>query len=183
MIKKNSIEYAHIYTNSKISQEHRLSLKILSQINKEEGNSSSLVVMIDDYSFPDPSFNYEEFILWLTKEGFRPDLMIRESQLIPSCDEVLKLIKNENLVKEISDYVIAKKYPCSLFIATWYLIRLGYVSSLIFDSSLIARKLINILPLSFKPFEDKALEIINSTHFSEAINQIEYRYFDGRLVS
>jgi len=139
--------------------------------------------MVDDYSFPDPSFNYEEFISWLAEKGFKPDLMIRESQLIPLCDEVLKLIKNDKLKEQISDYVRAKKYPCSLFVATWYLLRLGCILSPIFDSALVAKKLINILPLSFKPFEDKALEIIASTDYSNAVNQIEHKYFEGRLVA
>jgi hypothetical protein len=180
--KEISIEYAHIYTNNKISEEHKLSLDILSQLYKKE-DSNSLVVMVDDYSFPDPSFNYEEFISWLAEKGFKPDLMIRESQLIPLCDEVLKLIKDNKLKEQISDYVRAKKYPCSLFVATWYFLRLGYISSSIFNSSLVAKKLINILPLSFKPFEDKALEIIISTDFSGAIKQIEHKYFEGRLVA
>ena len=180
--KEISIEYAHIYTNNKIGEEHKLSLDILGQLYKKE-DSVSLVVMVDDYSFPDPSFNYEEFISWLIEKGFKPDLMIRESQLIPLCDEVLKLVKNNKLKEQIFDYVRAKKYPCSLFIAAWYFLRLGYILSPIFDSSLIARKLINILPLSFKPFENKALEIIASTDFSEATKQIEHRFFDGRLLA
>jgi len=180
--KEISIEYAHIYTNNKIGEEHKLSLDILGQLYKRK-DSSSLVVMVDDYSFPDPSFNYFEFILWLTEKGFKPDLMIRESQLIPLCDEVLKLIKDNKLTEQISDYVRAKKYPCSLFVATWYLLRLGYISSPIFDSTLVAKKLINILPLSFKPFEDKAFDIIASTDFTNAVNQIEHKYFEGRLLA
>jgi hypothetical protein len=181
-----SIEYAHIYTNNKIGEEHKLSLEILGELytkEKREGHTTSLVVLIDDYSFPDPSFNYGEFSLWLAEKGFKPDLMIRESQLIPLCDEVLKLIKDNKLQEQVSDYVRAKKYPCSLFVATWYLLRLGSISSDIFDSQLVAKKLINILPLSFKPFEDKALEIIAATDFKDMVHKIEYRYFEGRLVA
>ncbi len=180
-----SIEYAHIYTNNKIGEEHALSLDILGQLytKEEEKETVSLVVMVDDYSFPDPSFNYDEFILWLTEKGFKPDLMIRESQLIPLCDQVLVLIKSVKLQEQIAGYIRTKRYPCSLFVATWYLLRLGYISSPIFDSHLTAKKLINILPLSFKPFEDKALEIIASTDFSIAIKQIEHKYFEGRLVA
>lgn len=115
--------------------------------------------------------------------GFKPDLMIRESQLIPACDEVLKLVTDHKLSEQISDYVRAKKYPCSLFVATWYLLRLGYITSPIFDSKLVSKNLLNILPASFKPFEDKAFDIINSTKFSEATKQIDYKYFEGRLVA
>ena len=178
-----SIEYAHIYTNKHIGDEQKFSLDILSEVTKEnEGKSISLVVMVDDYSFPDPSFDYVEFTSWLKEKGFQPDIILRESQLIPLCDEVLALINNEGLRHEISDYIQTKKYPCSLFIATWYLLRLGHIKSSIFDARLTAQKLINILPKSFKPFEDKAFEIIKATQYSEAFAAIENRYFEGRPV-
>jgi hypothetical protein len=184
--KDTSIEYAHIYTNNKIGEEHQLSLDILEKLYKEEGEgnrSLSLVVMVDDYSFPDPSFDYGQFSSWLTEKGFKPDFIIRESQLIPLCDDVLKLMKNNKLREQISDYVRAKKYPCSLFVATWYLLRLGYISSPLFDNKLTAKKLINILPKSFKPFEDQAIKIIKSTEFKTAVDQINWKYFEGRLVA
>ncbi len=178
-----SVEYAHIYTNNKIGEDQKLSVEILRKLQEEnKGKMISLVVMIDDYSFPDPSFDYESFSVWLGTEGLEPDLMLRESQLIPLCDEVLKIIEDGKLKDHISGYIRNKKYPCSLFIATWYLLRLGRVSSSIFDEQLVSKKLINILPVSFKPFEDKALEIIEATKFSDTVNQIENRYFEGRMI-
>ncbi len=184
MKKDISIEYAHIYTNKNISDEQVFSVEILQGVTKEHrGKSTTLVVMVDDYSFPDLSFDYTILTQWLKKEGFQPDIILRESQLIPSCDEVLSLIHNGTLKKQILDYVKTKKYPCSLFVATWYLLRLGYIESSIFDKKLISKTLINILPLSFKPFEEKAFEIIQSTNFNIAISQIENRYFEGRLIA
>jgi hypothetical protein len=79
----------------------------------------SLVVMVDDYSFPDPTFDYDAFSNWLASHYLKPDIVIRESQLIPACDEVLNLINNDKLRNPIEDYIRAKKYPCSLFIAAW----------------------------------------------------------------
>ncbi len=180
-MKNISVEYAHIYTNTKIRQEHELSLQILESL-KYESETLSFVVMVDDYSFPDPSFDYENFSNWLTEKGFAPDLLIKESALIPVCDEVLSLIENKNLKEEIEDYVKLKKYPCSLFIASWYLLRLGCIKSDIFNETLIAKKLINILPTSFKPFEDKGMEIISSTKFKGRIIDIENKYFEGRSI-
>jgi len=182
-MKDLSIEYAHIYTNNRIGEEHQLSLDILGNIQKENKNNTSLVVMVDDYSFPDPSFDYETFTNWLTEQGYKPDAVFRESQLIPVCDEVFKLISNDDLKNQIGDYVRAKKYPCSLFIAAWYLLRLGTLSHALFPSDLVARKLLNILPASFTPFEEKALEIIKATPFADKAKDIENRYFEGRLVA
>lgn len=184
MTKNLSIEYAHIYTNNHIGDEQKFSIEILNGVIQEnQGKDISLVVMVDDYSFPDPSFDYGTFTAWLKEQGFQPDIVLRESQLIPFCDETLKLIEDEKLKEQISDYVRVKKYPCSLFVATWYLLRLGYIVSPIFKEESISKRLINILPLSFKPFEDKAFQIIKSTQFNDAVDKIENRYFEGRLVA
>jgi hypothetical protein len=180
-----SIEYAHIYTNNKINEEHQKSLEILGELQKnlkQKNQTSNLLVLVDDYSFPDPTFDYDEFSDWLDKDGFKPDLILRESQLIPACDQVLQLIKNQKLKQQNVDYIKAKKYPCSLFVAAWYLLRLGHITHPIFDTQYQATKLVNILPESFKPFEDKAVELIKSTEFSDSVNNIDYKFFEGRLL-
>lgn len=183
MLNDISIEYAHIYTNDKINEEHQFSVDTLKQLTQEYSfQKISLVVLVDDYSFPDPSFNYKTFSEWLAKQGFKPDLILKESELIPCCDDVIKLINNINLRDELLTYIIKKKYPCSLFIATWYLLRLGHITSPIFDINLAARKVVNILPLSFKSFEDKAKDIIAATSFNNALENIDNKYFEGRLI-
>ena len=189
MAKKDlSVEYAHIYTNEHINEEQELSLKVLNEVRSEayeKEESTSLVVMVDDYSFPDPSFDYDEFTTWLGKEGKAPDLLFRESQLIPSCDKVLDLVENSDikLYEQLVDYIKAKKYPCSLFIATWYLLRLGALTSPLYPEELQANRLLNILPYSFKPFEDKGLEIIKSTEYEGLVEKISYRFIHGRLIA
>lgn len=57
MSKNLSIEYGHIYTNQHIAEEHLTSLKVLSELKETtalKSKASSLDVMVDDYSFPDP---------------------------------------------------------------------------------------------------------------------------------
>lgn len=183
---KLSVEYAHIYTNSQINDEHELSLKILKEIletNIIKRDDVSLCLMVDDYSFPDPDFNYQELVGFLTRHDLKPDILIRESILIKDCDYVISLIIDEDLRKEIADYIREKKkYPCSLFIATWYLVRLGCIKSDIFDNSFCADRLVNILPESFKPFEEKGFDIINNTSFKNVIEKIENKYFQGRAI-
>jgi hypothetical protein len=181
-----SVEYAHIYTNQHISEEHELSVDILNKAKAEisdQGKALSLVVMVDDYSFPDPTFSYDDFSIWLTEKGYSPDLMIRESQLIPLCDKVVSFINDEELKSQITDYIQAKKYPCSLFIASWYLLRLGKISADYFPKEQISSELLNILPQSFKPFEDKGIEIIRATEFKECVALINYRFIPGRLIA
>lgn len=183
-MKDISVEYAHIYTNNRVEDEHAKSLEVLRKLKSELSDSQiSLVVLVDDYSFPDPTFNYDEFTTWLASEDMEPELVFRESQLIPACDTVLSYVQNEKLKTGIVDYIKAKKYPCSLFIAAWYLLRLGYIHPELFPEDKVAKRLINILPESFKPFEDQGIEIIRSTEFREAADNIEYRFFSGRLIA
>jgi hypothetical protein len=182
---KVSVEYAHIYTKQRISDEHKISLDTLQRVKdniEQAGDDALLLVMVDDYSFPDTSFDYGEFTDWLVIHGFKPDLMIRESQLIPVCDAVVNLIQDSRLKDELIDYIQTKKYPCSLFIAAWYLLRAGKVSSSIFPEELVADKILNILPESFKPFEDKGLEIISATQHADLVDDISYEFIPGRSV-
>ncbi len=61
-MKKYSIEYAHIYTNESSSKEHNACIDILRDATRDTPKDEiSLVVMVDDYSFPDPSFDYDVF--------------------------------------------------------------------------------------------------------------------------
>lgn len=185
-MKDLSIEYAHIYTNDKIGKEQKVSLEVLKNITDNANNSKqsvSLVILVDDYSFPDPTFDYESFSAWLGDNGFKPDIIFRESQLIPLCDEVLRHLQDTKLKEQLNDYIKSKKYPCSLFIAAWYLLRLGFLEYPMFPKELQAKELINILPESFKPFEDKGIEIMSKTNFGNPEKSVKYRYIEGRLLA
>lgn len=182
-----SVEYAHIYTNNKIGEEQKLALTHLSAIKQKLDDKSktySFIVLVDDYSFPDPTFDYDSFVDWLESKNFKPDFLYRESQLIPICDEVLALLENKKLKSSIVDYIKSKKkYPCSLFIAAWYLLRLGALEHNNFSKDIVAKKLLNILPESFKPFEDDGLKIIAATQYADYVSKIEYEFIEGRLVA
>jgi hypothetical protein len=184
-MKKVSIEYAHIYTN----QDYKLDCDIFKiEIDKvlsiTKRGEVDLVVMVDDYSFPDATFNYDQFIKYLEENtNYKVDNMIKESQLINDCNIVLGKINNEKLKAEIISWIDNnKKYPCSLFIATWYLIRLGKIESELLTEHSRAEKLINILPRSFSKFEEKGLEIIENTEWNNETVNINNIYFDGRGI-
>lgn len=186
MTRDVSIEYAHIYTNNHIGEEQELSLGVLGEevgFLKEALKSFSLVALIDDYSFPDPTFDYESFFVWLSGKGFKPDLLFRESQLIPVCDQLLKELHNKKLVDTLVDYIKSKKYPCSLFVASWYLLRLGCLTHETFPNKCVAQSLLNILPRSFEPYEQKAFEIISASPYADLLNVIHNKYFEGRLIA
>jgi hypothetical protein len=185
-VKDVSIEYAHIYSNSEIREEHQTAIDVLDKITKSlmaDGKKYSLVVLIDDYSFPDPTFDYNAYVIWLAEQGFKPNFIYRESQLIPLCDQVISMITDKKLKMRLIIYIRAKKYPCSLFIAAWYLLRLGALKHPAFNENIAANRLVNILPESFKPFEDDGLNIIKATKYVELVKKIEYEFIEGRLLA
>ena len=185
-MKEYSIEYAHIYTNEESQKEREIEVKILNDIFlKIDRKSSVLLAMVDDYSFPDPTFDYERFKENLKLTGHDLDFTTRESQLIADCDKIITLLNDsDQSKKELIEYIKEKKkYPCSLFIATWYLIRLGIIESAVLPNNLTAKKVMNILPKSFEPFENKAFELIGKTRFASQLSKIENIYFEVRNIS
>ncbi|MEK7152725.1 MAG: hypothetical protein AAB834_02155, partial [Patescibacteria group bacterium] len=127
-----SIEYCHIYTNERISGEHASSVNKLKRIvaQMEKSRTYNLCVMVDDYTFPEENFDYDSFYEWLHIMDAIPHVFIRETSLIPSADEVVELIDDTKRKKRLRNYIARKRYPCSLFIAAWYLSRLGKLQTL-----------------------------------------------------
>lgn len=173
-MKPVSVEYAHIYANAGIGEEQTVSVEALATIAEPD---RSLAVLVDDYSFSDRGFDYPAFVSWLAERGSAPDVLIRESRLVPLCDEVLGMIGDASLREELTAYVRAKKYPCSLFIAAWYLLRLGRLSHEDFPSAEYADRLVNILHERFRPFEERARAILQATPHADYLLRIENRYF------
>jgi hypothetical protein len=173
-----SIEYSHIYTNEQINDEHAVSIRHLKAVTNEldkNGSKYNLCVMVDDYSFPEHFFDYNGLLNWLEKKNAEPHLLVKESRLIPGVDEVLSHIKNAKRQKQLRSYIERKRYPCSLFIAAWYLGRLGKLEAVSFVGH-TAERLINVLPSRFKPFEDEAMAIIGSTRFADCSPAIKNVY-------
>lgn len=184
-MKKVSIEYAHVYTNQDFNLECILFKNNLDKLlETTERDEVSLVVMVDDYSFPDPNFNYLNFVNHVQNStNYTIDILIRESELIKYCDIVLNEISDSALKNELTTWItLNKKYPCSLFIATWYLIRLGKIESKLLKKDHTAKKLVNILPDSFSKFENKGFEIITNTKWTASVDVIENVYIEGRGI-
>jgi len=113
---------------------------------------------------------------WLRSEGFNPDLVARESQIVSACDSLLSNVDYDKLNSSLADELQTKKYTSQLFIAAWCLMRLGYIENDVLDPELQAKQIVNILPESFRQGEEESLEIIRATPFAHAADQIDYIY-------
>src|ERR1035438_9962284 len=142
-----SVEYCHIYSNETVGPEQAVSLDHLVEIREQleaEGKTYSLCVMLDNYTFPGRDFDKDRFLKWLESRNERPDIFINEGDLIPAADEVIALV-SPHRARSLRKYIEEKKYPCSLFIATWYLSRMGKLKNSPPAINKSSDKLINIL--------------------------------------
>jgi hypothetical protein len=176
MPKAYSIECAQPYDSTDTSHTaSAIALRdLLSRVSKS-GEDASVVVLVNDKTYPDHSYDLDSYASWLQSNGFEPDVVARESQIVEACDSLLQIVDFSRLTLETAATLQSdEKYTSQLFIAAWCLVRLGYLQSERFNPELQAEELVNILPLAFKAGEDQSLDIIKATHYAEAADKIEY---------
>lgn len=177
-MKDYSIECAKDYKSSESDKILLSELKTLKANLADEGKTFSQVLLVDDSTYPDKSYDLHNAVSWLESANLKPDLVFRESQLKDACDEVLKIIDFDKLDPMLAKHLQGDKkyYNPSLYLAVWYLVRLGYLKHDQCDKDGCANKLINILPSSFELDDGGALEIIKATPYSEAALKVENRF-------
>ena len=188
---KYSIEFAHIYLNQSIGKEHersvRLFHKLANELHKKEEDFSSLV-LVDDYNATERILDVQELVNFFQEKGARPDFVAYESKLTTAAQKVLDMSHGSEKKLAHSFYATNGKLPCSLFIATWYLIRLGKIEVeedfIDWDLSLrsefeTAEKLINILPDYYKGVEKRAMKLLQEGPYADVVSLIDNQYFDS----
>lgn len=178
-----SIEYAHTYTDRAFSEETAASVVLLAERLRGAPDSRQLLVLVDDYS-PDPpdTFDYAGFLARLGHHGAAPDLLVKESALLGANRMVLAELGDTRLGRQLRRYVeMHERHPCSLFVASWYLARLGHLHHPALPI-VPAHRLLNILPERFREFEDRALDIIVAVAGLATAARVETLYFPSPLA-
>ncbi|MFE3261001.1 hypothetical protein ACFXPS_38555 [Nocardia sp. NPDC059091] len=179
------IEYAHIYTDQQFSAQHKQSIEELHKLPAD--TDSVRIVLVDDYStgLPVGRFDMEEFLSRLSRHNALPDVVVLESTLSPFCPLVVDLIGDSKLKRKIIGYHRTRgRYPCSLLVATWYLLRLGFFGNpdvpCVYGTAekLYTDRILTILPDCFMTPETDALEIIRETGNLSMIQNIEHIFFE-----
>ena len=176
------IEFSHVYTDEGITRGVRRSWEIVKMMKHEH---TLLSVMVDDYSHnEDVAFDYDHLYGELYRTGLMPNLMIKESDLVWYNMWTLDRLPDTKLKRGLVDYIRKNdKHPCSLFTATWYLLRLGEMQ---FDftrtkamhhfSWVPSNKLVNVLPADSMPSEKKARSILKALGIKQ--DRIVNIYYD-----
>lgn len=188
-----SVEYAHIYTDQQFSSQQEAGVRQLRAFMAEQpvGSDITKVVLIDDYSpgLSRTHFDARAFIAELERLDAAPDVVVAESALLDYCAQTLALVGDKKIKKQLTHYYKSRqKYPCSLFVAAWYLVRLGAFGTPKLDcvagrpEMLLADELATILPDSFTTPEEQAMEIIKSTPhaaLADGVRLILFEYMDS----
>jgi hypothetical protein len=182
------IEYAHIYIDEQFGYEHVQSLLVLKQVEESIRADADVrrIVLIDDYNPPKSSYrlNIDSLMRAFADNNATPDVVVAESALEPYCAAVIEMIDSSKLQSSLNRYrQSTERYPCSLFIAAWYLLRLGVFGQPSLATvrgeakDLYTDSLVTILPNAFQTPENKALEIIKNSKFHQLIGLIKVQYF------
>tara|TARA_R110002153_G_scaffold189041_1_gene341864 strand:+ start:1508 stop:2152 length:645 start_codon:yes stop_codon:yes gene_type:complete len=183
-----NLEYSHIYIDEIFGQEHLQGIEILNAMIKELkdlNKSYNLISMVDDYSpRTEDKFDYDAFLNQLINAGAEPDVIIRESALLRANITLLGQMKDSKLRRNLVSYLKKKEmHPCSLFVATFYAIRLGLLSSEIScvhinNDFAPSESIINILPMRFKASEKNAIKILTKIYGNDIKKSIQTIYFE-----
>ncbi len=182
------IEYSHIYTDQSFDEEQSNGINELKKKESSLNNnpSPSRLVLIDDYSpaISFERFNLQSFLKQLEENKALPDVIVRESSLTKFCQMTLDLMVDGRVKHQLMRYIQSrKKFPCSLFIASWYLLRLGAFGKPRVEiaygneDKIFSKEIITILPDSFQTPERNATDIISSTKFNDLNKKIERIFF------
>lgn len=182
-----NIEYAHIYSDEVFNQEHIESLNVLElilRILKNDNKIYNLNLLIDEYHPDIKALDVDDFLSKLKFRGYYPDYLHLESDLHADVGNLLANLTNEKHIRDYERYFQKNgKSPCSYLVAVWYLKRLGVlpinkIKKLTDDNKPFhGHKIINILDKKYKANEDKALDLIQNSRYSQYLDNIIYYYY------
>lgn len=180
-----SIEVAHIYTNQQPGPDQQAGIAVLADDPRaraltDAAATTQTVVLLDDYTpqfSPAPTvLDFDAYRAWLHGQGVPRAQLVYEAALVDRNLATLDAIGNPRLRRQLERYIDAHgQHPCSLFVATWYLARLGLGVTV--PGVLPARRLLTILPEHFREYEDRAHDIIAAVAGREALARIETIFF------
>jgi hypothetical protein len=185
---KYSIEFFHIYMDETIGPQHTASIDYLRKV-QEAWSNHELTILLDDYNAKEKNITPDEILEFLDSRGVKPDFWAYESELVANSNILLDKITKPKLKDQYLRYISQRhKYPCSLLAASWYLTRLGKLdhegvlrspNGGNLNNFVPAGRLINILPLSFKPVEERILNLIANSEFSECKDKIQDLFYSS----
>lgn len=182
--KRVNVEYAHIYADKEFSFEQLESIiQLQKYLSKVSRKNVALSVLIDEYNPKYIHFDETQYLLSLLQHNARPDFVGYESRLVQFKDILFQRLSKHDARGIIKFEHARGKVPCSMLIALWNLLRLGFFGSekqvvkRLSNVNFVAEEVINILPKKYIEVENKALRYLRESKLSSYINRIHHIYF------
>lgn len=96
------VEAAHIYANKQPGLEQQKGAYLASKVCSGLTIPVTRILLIDDFNVSARSLDTKDYLAWLADQGYAPDEVVMESDLIPSAQELLKEIKEIVPAKKLS---------------------------------------------------------------------------------
>lgn len=96
------VEAAHIYANKQPGLEQQKGVYLASKVCSGLTIPVTRILFIDDFNVSARSLDTKDYLAWLADQGYTPDEVVMESDLVPSAQELLKEIKDVVPAKKLS---------------------------------------------------------------------------------
>ena len=173
-----SVEFGHLYADERVGPEQRETAKVAATY------PGIGLVLVDDYNAPAP-WDPEYIHIQMMIQGKTPDGIFSESDLVPAAEQVINQVGGREGKRQRRYWKTHGKLSCSMLTATWYLLRLGVLTStarckLTGITIPVTERLVNVLPLAYEPVEREVDEILlQMPHpIPMLISKIERRWTD-----
>jgi hypothetical protein len=202
-----NIEFAHFYAEEEFGEDQAKSITILKEFLQklEETHQTYIItILVDEFHSPSSKINEDNILRKFKEYNIEVDYIAYESKFGPLCEKLLqeipdKMTRHEhfhNPNKQVimleegndkigleEDFEFCKRYTCALLSSVWALSRLGIYD--VPNNAVTAKtnkpfqadKIMTILPKKYTEVENKVLDIIRTTKFSDKIKRVEYIFY------
>jgi hypothetical protein len=187
---KVGLELFHVSTDETISDRQTRSLEYAEHLSAIHSVETQRIVLIDNYNAGGRSLAVEEVLGYLKNRDMLPEYWAYEADLVANAQKVLNALTDGRLRRANERYIDNnRRFPCSLLTASWYLTRLGSLTSdgvirgVNGDRYSRPEVLLNILPEDYREVEERALALIHNSEFAGEAERIYGWFYSTAVVS
>jgi hypothetical protein len=153
-------------------QKFELAFNGLANRIRESGQTFHRVLLVDDVT--NEAGEGFDLNAYSNASANNNTLVMRESMLNELAGSLLEQVDLSH--DEITELKTEAGFSSPFYIATWTLLRLGYLEHPDFPPEQISARIANVLPENFREGEEESMRIISNTPFRQAVEQVEYTY-------
>ena len=187
------VEAAHIYADKKPGLEQQKGAQIAAQLCEGLNVPSIRMLLIDDFNVTTRSLDTNEYLSWLSDQGYIPDEIVMESELVPAAMRLLQELKDTVPAKKL---VVPKYDPWQRSRALGLWTRVGKVpllttggrpSCALLDASFYLQKSqkglvsLTVLPQEYSPQQAATMAILERVNKPVPVVNLYFQPNNGHV--